>query len=147
VYLEDQLRGVVMVKTKKRSLPRTLGACADELYELKQERSQLNQQLAKLDERRKELEQHLVDQLSAQDAKGISGELVKASIVVERVGTAKDWGKIYAYVKRNGAFHLLQRRLSNTALREIWEAGKKVPGVEIFNHKKVSLAKVRTRRK
>jgi hypothetical protein len=136
-----------MAKQRKQSLPKTLGACADELYKIKQERSRVNQQLAKLDDRRKELEQHLVDQLSAQDAKGISGKLVKASIVVERVGTAKDWGKIYAYVKRNGAFHLLQRRLSNTALREIWEAGKKVPGVEVFNHKKVSLTKVRPRSK
>lgn len=134
-----------MAKAKK-PLPKTLGACADELYRLKnEEKPKLQKQLDALDARRKELEAHLVDQLDASDATGVRGQLVNASIVTERLHTAKDWPAIWKYIGRTKQWQLLQRRLNSKAINELEEAGKKVPGTEPFNKKKVSLTKVRTK--
>ena len=41
-----------------------------------------------------------------------------------------DWDKIYPYIAENGYWHLLYRKLTATAYREIIEAGQEVPGVE-----------------
>lgn len=134
-----------MSKPKKKPLPRTLGACADELYQLREERSRVNQQLAQLDARRKELEAHLVDQLDASDASGVKGKLANASITTQRVHSATDWPAIYKWVARTKQWQVLQRRLSSSAISELEESGKKVPGTEPFNLKKVNLTRVRTK--
>jgi hypothetical protein len=49
---------------------------------------------------------------------------------------------IYDYVRRNNAFELMQRRLSDTAVRDRWEAGQEIPGVAHFNKIEVSCVKV-----
>jgi hypothetical protein len=53
-----------------------------------------------------------------------------------------DWVKFYAYVRRNAAFELLQRRLNESAIKERLDDKKPVPGVTIFNAKKVSCTKL-----
>jgi hypothetical protein len=52
-----------------------------------------------------------------------------------------DWNAFYGYIERNQAFHMLERRPSRAAFRELHEAHKLVPGVEA-----VEFDEVRTRR-
>ena len=46
-----------------------------------------------------------------------------------------------AHIRKTKDFSLLQRRLAAPAIKERWEAGKKVPGVEPFAILKVSVVK------
>ena len=43
------------------------------------------------------------------------------------------------HISRTKAWHLLQRRVSDPAYRELLELGKKVPGVEPFNKRTLSV--------
>jgi hypothetical protein len=125
-----------------RKVPRTLGACADRLFELRTAAAVLNHQLEELDAERKLVQEHLIDNLPKSEARGITGKHARATIVTKEVPTVKDWGKLYAMVIKTKDFSLLQRRVSDAAVRERWEAGKKVPGVEAFTTVAVSVTKL-----
>jgi len=128
--------------TRKKNAPKTLGACVDRLYELKHEIAEMNKQVAALKSERYELKERLIAELPASEAMGIAGKAASATIVIKPKPTVGDWEKFYAYIKRRNAFHLLQRRVSEPAIRELWEDNKAVPGVEVFQDKDVSLKKL-----
>lgn len=52
-----------------------------------------------------------------------------------------DWDAFYAYVKRTGALHLLERRVSSKAYSEVLESrkGKDVPGVNDFTYQQLQI--------
>lgn len=55
------------------------------------------------------------------------------------VPTVKDWDLFYAWIKRNNAFYMLERRPSVTGYRDVLSTGKAIPGVESFTRIKLSL--------
>ena len=57
--------------------------------------------------------------------------------------SVKDWPALYAYIKENDAFELLERRPGKGACRERWDAGEIIPGVEKFPVYKLSVSKVK----
>lgn len=55
------------------------------------------------------------------------------SVSKSDVPTVENWDKFNAYILKNGALDLLQRRVSTTAWRDRVEDGQRVPGVTKFN--------------
>lgn len=43
---------------------------------------------------------------------------------------AVDWGNILSYIKETGEVDLLQKRLTESAVKARWDAGRTIPGVE-----------------
>jgi phosphoribosylformylglycinamidine (FGAM) synthase-like enzyme len=127
---------------KKLAIPKKLGACADKLYQMRAERLLMQKAVDEMRKNEKVLTEHLILNLSKEDAEGVKGKLAKVGITRSVVGHATDWQKFYAYVKKNNAFDLMQKRLNDKALKERWEDKKTVPGVEPFHVLKVSLTKV-----
>lgn len=77
-----------------------------------------------------------------------SGDGIVADDYAVRVTTSvkptiKDWNALVAAVQQSGRFDLLQKRLSDKAVQDMWEAGIEVPGVERFNHVDLSITKLR----
>lgn len=126
---------------KPKPLPKTLGACADALKAVKDAMSELNRELAELQARKTQLEEKLINDLPASDAEGVVGKTVRATVVTRRIPVLEDWSALTKYVKKTGDFDLLRRQVSTEAVEERWEAKKQVPGVGVFNKKKVSLTK------
>lgn len=58
--------------------------------------------------------------------------------IEQDVPVAEDWGQIYQFIEDNAMPHLLQRRLSQTAIEELQAQGMEVPGVGKF--RKISLS-------
>lgn len=131
-----------MTEKKTYKFPKTLGACADKLFEIREERRAAQRVVDEMEEEEKALKAHLINTLPKSEAGGVAGKLARVTIVTKPVPQVKDWDAFYKYVKKNDAFDLLQRRLVDTAVAERWEAGKKVPGVESFNVVTVSINKV-----
>jgi hypothetical protein len=52
-----------------------------------------------------------------------------------------DWDKFYGYISKTEAFHMLERRPSRAAFRELHEAHKHVPGVEAVEYDEVRTRK------
>lgn len=131
-----------MATEKRHKFPRSLAACADLYYELRQRRLEGAKALQELEAEERALKQHLIDNLPKAEASGVAGKTARVALVAKQVPQAEDWEALYAYVKRTGSFDLLQRRLSESAVQERWEAGKDVPGVRAFSVLTLSVHKL-----
>ncbi len=70
-----------------------------------------------------------------------SGKSATATLNKAAVPTVKDWSLVYEYIRRTGAFDLLEKRIGRMAYRERMEVGDKVPGIETFWAKSISYSK------
>ncbi|UOF79435.1 D/-alanyl-D/-alanine carboxypeptidase [Caudoviricetes sp.] len=122
--------------------PKTLGACADRVYELRQKRLEAQKVVDALQEEETALREHIINTLPKSEATGAAGKVARVTVVTKQIPQVKDWQAFYAYVKKNNAWDLMQRRLAAAAVTERWEAGKTVAGVEAFTAVTLSVNKV-----
>lgn len=118
--------------------PNSMAACADLLYDLRQERIAADKAAAKLKADENALVEHIILSLP-KDSGGAVGKHHKVETYNAEKLVVKDWDPLYAYIKRTGRFELLQKRLGEGAAQELIEDGKTIPGVEPFTIVKVSL--------
>lgn len=126
---------------KKLKIPKSLGACADLLFQLKTERLAAQKVADDIEADEKAIKAYIIDNLPKGDT-GASGKTHKVQTYVDTIPQSENWEEFYEYVKKNNAFDLLQRRLSDVAIRERIADGKKIPGIKMFPVVKVSLTKI-----
>lgn len=126
----------------KFKFPPKMGACADRLYELREARLAKQKEADAIEAEEKALKEHIIQTLPKSESSGVAGKVARVTVVSKDVPRVEDWDKLYKYVKKTGAFELLQRRLSDAAVQERWEAGKEIPGVGTFGVVTVSINKV-----
>ena len=129
-----------MAKSKKHEL--TLGEVADALYDLREERHDLQKEIEKIEVAERELKNRLIAELDKGDLQGVLGKKARAAVHVRPTPTVKDWAAFGAYILKQKDLSLLQRRPSEAAVKERWEAGEVVPGVDRFNVVTVSVTKI-----
>ena len=129
-------------KESSIKIPKSLAACADLYYELKQKRLDADKVAAKLKAEETVLFHHLVNNLSTGDATGAQGKVARATIVIDESYNLTDYDKAWAWAVKNKAPDLFQKRLSKEAVELRVAAGKKIPGIEKVLVKKISLAKL-----
>ena len=122
-------------------MPKTLGACADALYTLRKERLALEDQAEKIKQKESAIKEYFIKQVPKSKADGIIGKLATAKLNPTMVAQVEDWDKLHAYIVKKKAWELLQRRVSDSAARERWEAGESIPGVKPFKVINVSTTK------
>lgn len=131
-----------MATEVKYKFPKALGACADKLFELRNKRLSEQKKVDEIAAEETALKNHIIENLPKSEASGVAGKLARVTVVTKQVPQVKDWDAFYKYVKKTGSFDLMQKRLTDAAIKERWEAGKEVPGVEHFNVVSVSINKV-----
>jgi len=122
-------------------IPKAIGACADLLWKLRQDRLAIQKKVEAMEKDEVALREHIIRTLPKSEASGVSGRLANVRIVSDEVPTVKNWEAFYAYVRKTGSFDLLQRRLAKEAVNERLEDRVKLPGVEVIKIPKVSLTK------
>lgn len=127
---------------KKFKMPAKIGACADRLYQVKNDRLKLQKAVDELAAEESAIKEHIIQTLPKSEASGVAGKVARVSVTVKDVPQVKDWEAFHGFVKKTGFFHLLQKRLSSQAVDEVLESGKTIPGLEIFKLPTVSLSKV-----
>jgi len=130
--------------SKEFKPPKSLATCADQLYQIREERYALNKQVDALAAKEAVLRDYLIANLPKSDATGAQGKIARASIEMKTTIQVTDWDKLYAYITKNakkGGFALMQRRVSESAVREIWESKKEVPGCVPYKVPVVSVVK------
>lgn len=118
-----------------------LGTAIDELYELRAKRLDIEKQVKALKSEELALRVEIKRLLDSVSLEGGRGQVATASIVHSVEPTVKDWSAFYQFVTANDAFDMLQRRLSSTAVKQRWDNGVEVPGVEKFDTWDLSLTK------
>lgn len=121
--------------------PKTLGECVDRAYKLRAQRLELERKADTIKSEESALKDHVLESFNKADIEGARGKVATASITTKTVAQVEDWDKFYAYIHKNKAYEMLQRRVSDTAFRERLEAKKTVPGVKPFNVLGLSLTK------
>ena len=121
--------------------PKTMGACADRLHELRTKRLEVQKLVDQFEAEEKALKEYVIQNLPKSDT-GAQGKYYRVSVVTKVVPRVEDWDAFYKYVKKTGSFELMQRRLSDSAVAERWDAGKVIPGVDRFQAVSISLTKI-----
>ena len=120
----------------------TLGELADQLYQLRADRLALQHQVDDIKSTETKLTDEVIRLLGDAHATAVAGRVARAGITPSRVGAIKDFAAVKAYVVATGDLELFQRRLNDGYLRDRWDAGEAVPGIEPFTVIKLSLTKV-----
>jgi len=121
----------------------TLSELSTALFRAKNEKRQLNERIKELNVQIRDYEMRIWKLMDAEEPSLLkfatsAGTIYLSPQVVPKV---VDWNAFYGYIEANQAFHMLERRPSRAAFRELHEAHKPVPGVEA-----VEFDEVRTRR-
>lgn len=123
-------------------IPKSVGLSADLYAEVRELRLAMQKHTDAMQEREKEIREYIINNLSKSDDTGAAGKKYRAQIVRKISPSVTDWTKVWDFVKRTGRFDLLQKRVSDTAVKDMWENGQEVPGVEKFHAVEVSITKI-----
>jgi hypothetical protein len=119
--------------------PASVGSLIDEYFDLRNELRDVQSQEKDIKASMTQIEEQL---LALYDEQGITlcrGRRASASITTGEVPVVRDWDAFYEYVLENSALHLLERRPSTAAWRELREGGEEVPGTEPFTKRGISV--------
>lgn len=132
-----------MVATIKRTpATSTTGAIIDRLWACREEKRLLAAQDKEVSARIKEIEEQLLERFDTEGMTKATGAKATATITTSVVADVQDWDEFWAFIIKKKYTHMLQKRVSEPAYRELLEKGTKVPGVQPFTKKTVGLRTV-----
>jgi hypothetical protein len=120
----------------------TIGGLSDAIWALREDKRALDEQVAVIEAKIGALSEQLMEKLDAEGTEKGAGKHCSVSITSNVVGNVTDWNALNAYVKKTGYFHLYQRRLSDPAIRELFETKGSIPGVEPFTKRKLNIRSI-----
>jgi hypothetical protein len=123
--------------------PSSLGNLIDQRFELRNTRMAKGKEVEELKRQESALEDKIREAMKAVDTNIAGGKLANVSINPTTVATVNDWDKVFAFIKETGYFHLLHKRMSDPAYRELLIHDMPVPGVEPTVLTKLSVTKVK----
>lgn len=125
------------------TLLKTAASRADLLYAVNKHRLAEQNKLKEYSEFEVLLNRWFIENLVAGDSSGVAGKIGRVEIKKKDFVSVADWNKFNAYVKRNKADDLLTIKANDKAIKERWEDGKQIPGIEKGTIKVISLTKVK----
>lgn len=116
-----------------------IGSKIDALHALREDKRQLEEQLKAIEEQMQALEFEMITAMDNQGLTKLTGEKATVSISEVTRPSVEDWDAFYAFIKRHGYFHLLERRPAALACNEMMELKGKLPGVVPFTRRKLNM--------
>ena len=139
-------------------IPVNLGRCVDLYHDVRALRLAMEKEVAEMQVREAELKLHLINTLSRQDDKGAVGlrymarrvdktafNFAKAETgeMEQELDGTSGWQKFTEWVRQTGRFDFLQKRLSEGAVKDMFEqTGQLPPGVDKITVPDLSVVKV-----
>ena len=119
----------------------TLADLANRRDTLRERKRKLSAGVDKLDALLAANELAIIERLDEMGVSRFAVGKLSFSISENTVGNVEDWDQVYAYIRDNNAFHLVQRRLANAAYKELLDMGDSLPGVVPFNKRSLNFRK------
>lgn len=123
-------------------LPESVGLCADLYSEVREMRLAMQKHVDTVRARESEIKEYIIGNLSKSDDTGAAGKRYRAQITTKTVPSLKDWDAFTSYVAANNRWDLLHKRVSDKPIKDLWEEGYAVPGIDKFNAIDVSITKI-----
>jgi hypothetical protein len=73
-----------------------------------------------------------MERMKSEGIEKATGSKASVSLSSTVVADVQDWDAFWPYIAKNKFWHLVQKRVSDPAYRELLDLGKKVPGVQPF---------------
>ncbi len=130
-------------RTSASIAPPTIGTLIDALKKIDIRRSELSAEETRLKADREAMEKQIIALMDKQDTRIGEGKIARASIIESEEPTTEDWVKFLTWARRTNNLHLIQRRISAPAWRELRALKKtEVPGIGVFTKRSLSLRAV-----
>lgn len=126
-------------RARKGAAKPTLGATIDTMWGLREKKRALDAQVKTLEGEIKDLESTMFELLDAQDTRKAEGKNASVSIGESVVCTVEDWDALWPWIAKTKNFHLIQKRVSDPGMRELWGMGKVIPGTQPFTKRTLSI--------
>lgn len=112
--------------------PATTGAIIDNIWAMREEKRRLEVEVKEVEARIKTAQDQLMDRMQTEGIEKATGTKASVSLNSTVVADVQDWDAFWPYIAKNKFWHLVQKRVSDPAYRELLDLGKKVPGVQPF---------------
>ena len=117
----------------------SLGSQIDAMWALREKKRALEASAKEIEEQILAAEADLMEAMEANGVEKMTGRHASVSVSTSIVASVTDWDELWKFILKTKNTQLLQRRVSDPAYRELLEMGKKVPGAESFNKKRLNL--------
>lgn len=130
-----------------KPLPQSIGRCADLYHDIREIRLAMEKEVAEIKARENEVQDHMINTLSAGDDTGAAGLRYRAQVVTKRKPRllGDGWPTFFTWVNKHGYLNMVQKRINEKALEE-WLADNPdrptAPGTEMVNVKSLSVTKI-----
>lgn len=119
----------------------SIGAQIDRLFKM---REKIAADQKKVDEQKKKLKafkEQLIETFKKQNIESSRGDLATVTLKKEVVPNPVDWDDFYQWMYEEHAGHMLYKRVSASAYREMLElrGGEEIPGLESFETEDLSI--------
>lgn len=125
--------------TKK---PATIGNMIDSLWKIREAKKALAEKEKELNAQIEALETELYARMDSEESTSGAGKLASVTLgETDIVQFAPDVGydEFIKYVAKTKSYHLLERRISQVAAREVYALKNKLPGTTVFTKRKINL--------
>lgn len=119
--------------------PRTTADMMARLFEIRSEKAALKDKEKSLSAEADLIEAELLKRMDEQGSTRVSTSLGTAIVTETVLPNVNDWDALYEWIKANDAFHILQRRVSSPAYRELLDTGTELPGTNPYRERSISL--------
>lgn len=114
----------------------TIGQLLDQLAKYRKNKADLDAKVKDVEAAINGLKIEILNALQTAGMSKASSKTLTVTVKQDVVPNVTDWDSFYAYIRKNNYFHLLQRRVSTAAWKELHEQlsakKKEVPGTEAF---------------
>ncbi len=119
-----------------------LSKLVDEFTAKKTERLAADKVAKALKKEETDLEEVILTELISNEVGSVGGTTHRVTRQIKKKPVVDDWPKFYAYMIKNKATELLQRRLNVAAIEEHADNDDPVPGIDYFEVNKLSVSKL-----
>ena len=116
---EDEMPTATVSPKAKKPVKATPGAMIDSMWELREKKRKLEASIKDLDGQMADIESKLMEDMEANGIDKMTGKAAGVSISTSTVANVEDWDAFLAWVYKTKNGHLLQRRVSDPAWREM----------------------------
>jgi hypothetical protein len=111
------------------------------IYELREKRLALQRQVDKMEQEEKDLTYTLTNRMVSDNALTSTEDGFVAKRKTTQSPMVQDWVQTLNYIKATGSVDLLQKRLTESAVKARWDVGVDIPGVDKLVKHSVTITK------
>lgn len=123
---------------KKPLTQAAIGKSIDKVFLLRKKKTEFEAAVKDVEGQIADLDAEIMEAMHQSGLEKTATKMGTVSVSTSTVAQVEDWDAFLAYIYKNKYGHLLQRRVSDPAWRELIEQGKKVPGTTGFIKKRLN---------